>query len=261
MLADAGSPRRGSTGSCPTGTVPSRVRAFATTRRGGVSAGARATMNLGRNVGDDDCRARRKSAPSRVLSSRAADVARPGSRRRRSPCSPRASAACAESGRRRRGHARSRRRLRGPHRRLPAGAASPIGAATRSASRMPAGAGSPRACSKRRSRRSAISASRPDDLVAWLGPAIGPAASKSAPTCAIASARTIPPPTAELRAAASRQVARRSLWPRASAPRARGVRRVSGGGHCTHSDAARFFSYRRERDTGRMATAIWLARD
>jgi copper oxidase (laccase) domain-containing protein len=37
-----------------------------------------------------------------------------------------------------------------------------------------------------------------------------------------------------------------------------GVRRVSGGGFCTHADAARFFSYRRERDTGRMATAIWL---
>jgi len=38
-----------------------------------------------------------------------------------------------------------------------------------------------------------------------------------------------------------------------------GVERVSGGGHCTYEDAPRFFSYRRERDTGRMATVVWLA--
>jgi copper oxidase (laccase) domain-containing protein len=40
-----------------------------------------------------------------------------------------------------------------------------------------------------------------------------------------------------------------------------GVRHVSGGGFCTHTEAARFFSYRRERDTGRMATMVWLAVD
>jgi copper oxidase (laccase) domain-containing protein len=34
---------------------------------------------------------------------------------------------------------------------------------------------------------------------------------------------------------------------------------VSGGGYCTYTEAARFFSYRRERESGRMATAIWLA--
>ncbi len=38
----------------------------------------------------------------------------------------------------------------------------------------------------------------------------------------------------------------------------RGVRRVYGGGFCTYSDPARFFSYRRDRTAARMAAAIWL---
>lgn len=36
-----------------------------------------------------------------------------------------------------------------------------------------------------------------------------------------------------------------------------GVARVFGGGHCTFSDAERFYSFRRERTTGRMASLIW----
>src|SRR5258706_5972633 len=39
---------------------------------------------------------------------------------------------------------------------------------------------------------------------------------------------------------------------------ARGISRVSGGGYCTASDAERFFSYRRDRASERMAAAIWL---
>jgi YfiH family protein len=38
-----------------------------------------------------------------------------------------------------------------------------------------------------------------------------------------------------------------------------GVADVYGGGTCTFSDPARFFSYRRDGDTGRMAGLIWLA--
>jgi YfiH family protein len=38
----------------------------------------------------------------------------------------------------------------------------------------------------------------------------------------------------------------------------RGVRRVTGGEWCTLSEPARFFSYRRDGVTGRMASLIWL---
>jgi YfiH family protein len=39
---------------------------------------------------------------------------------------------------------------------------------------------------------------------------------------------------------------------------AHGVQRVYGGGLCTYSDAQRFYSYRRDKTTGRMAALIWL---
>ena len=38
-----------------------------------------------------------------------------------------------------------------------------------------------------------------------------------------------------------------------------GVKAVYGGGHCTVSQASRFFSFRRDNVTGRMASLIWLS--
>ena len=37
-----------------------------------------------------------------------------------------------------------------------------------------------------------------------------------------------------------------------------GIERVSGGDHCTYTDAERFYSYRRDGVTGRIATLAWL---
>ena len=37
------------------------------------------------------------------------------------------------------------------------------------------------------------------------------------------------------------------------------LRAVTGGGFCTYSDAARFFSYRRDRNSARMAALVWLS--
>ena len=41
---------------------------------------------------------------------------------------------------------------------------------------------------------------------------------------------------------------------------AAGVERVSAAAGCAFEDASRFFSYRRDRVTGRMAAAVWIAR-
>jgi YfiH family protein len=40
--------------------------------------------------------------------------------------------------------------------------------------------------------------------------------------------------------------------------RSAGVTKVAGGAWCTFSDPSRFFSFRRERVTGRMAAAVWI---
>jgi YfiH family protein len=40
-----------------------------------------------------------------------------------------------------------------------------------------------------------------------------------------------------------------------------GVEQAWGGGLCTYSDSERFFSYRRDGVTGRMASLIWIDRD
>jgi len=39
---------------------------------------------------------------------------------------------------------------------------------------------------------------------------------------------------------------------------AAGVSAVYGGGFCTVTEQRRFFSYRRDQTTGRMATLIWV---
>ena len=39
---------------------------------------------------------------------------------------------------------------------------------------------------------------------------------------------------------------------------AAGIGAISGAAACTYSDAARFYSHRREQPTGRMAALVWI---
>ena len=39
-----------------------------------------------------------------------------------------------------------------------------------------------------------------------------------------------------------------------------GIKAIYGGGDCTYSSPERYFSFRRDGMTGRMATMIWLAK-
>ena len=90
-----------------------------------------------------------------------------------------------------------------------------------------------------------------DDLVAWLGPRDRSGPLRSRRRCA----RSVLRGRSRGAGAASRRMAPASGTPistrsRERASRAAAVPQVGGGGYCTHSDAARFFSYRRERDSG-----------
>lgn len=96
-------------------------------------------------------------------------------------------------------------------------------------------------------------------LLAWLGPAIGPEAFEvgdEVRECFVAAdaaaARAFRPA-----ALAGKHYADLFALARLRLARA-GVHRVYGGGLSTHADPARFYSYRRDGVTGRMAALIWL---
>lgn len=98
----------------------------------------------------------------------------------------------------------------------------------------------------------------PSELVAWLGPAIGPAAFEVG-----SEVRAAFSALGGDRAAAFEPNAR-GRWQADLYRLARleledlGVRAIHGGGFCTFSDAERFFSHRREAPCGRMASLIWI---
>ena len=99
----------------------------------------------------------------------------------------------------------------------------------------------------------------PSDLLAWLGPAIGPAAFEVGPEVRDAFTTRLPS-LAECFVANARGRLQADLYGLARLVLQRaGVTAVHGGGWCTHEDRARFFSHRRDGATGRMATLAWLA--
>ena len=101
----------------------------------------------------------------------------------------------------------------------------------------------------------------PAEVQAWLGPCIGP--------------RQFEVGADVLQAFGADPAAGADAFFRAHAPgkwladlaglarerlRAAGVTQFSGGDWCTVEDASRFFSFRRDRVTGRMLAAVWLDR-
>ena len=98
----------------------------------------------------------------------------------------------------------------------------------------------------------------PATLLAYLGPAIGPQAFEvgdevrdAFAAADGASVAAFAPLSAGKWLADIYRLARLRLA-------AQGVDRVFGGALCTVSDAQRFFSYRRDGRTGRMASMVWL---
>lgn len=99
----------------------------------------------------------------------------------------------------------------------------------------------------------------PTQLIAWLGPVIAPAAFEVGAEVRAAFVAAEPAAAAEFRPGRAGRwladlpaLARRRLA-------ACGVTEVHGGGLCTFADPARFYSFRRDGQTGRMAALAWLA--
>jgi hypothetical protein len=94
-------------------------------------------------------------------------------------------------------------------------------------------------------------------LMAWLGPAIGPAAFEVGPEVRAALVAGDPgADTCFTAGVGDRWLADLFGLARRRLARA-GVAAVHGGGTCTVADPAAFFSFRRDGVTGRMAALIW----
>lgn len=94
-------------------------------------------------------------------------------------------------------------------------------------------------------------------ILAWLGPAIGPDRFEVGEEVRAAFLERDQGAAENFRPAGSRWLADIYALARARL-RHCGVEAVYGGAWCTFSDEARFFSYRRDGVTGRMASLIWL---
>jgi YfiH family protein len=98
----------------------------------------------------------------------------------------------------------------------------------------------------------------PLDLVAYLGPCIGPGAFEVGGEVLQAMQRRLPDAGTAFRPlAAGKYLADLPALARQALTQV-GVHDVLGGTWCTHSDPQRFYSFRRDRVTGRHAALIWL---
>jgi purine-nucleoside/S-methyl-5'-thioadenosine phosphorylase / adenosine deaminase len=232
---------------------PAAVGALVTTRNGGASRGAYASLNLGLRSGDDEAAVRENRrrlgsllpAPPvwlrQVHGVRAADA----DAARGAGAEPEADAAVA--------------RRPGTVCAVLAADCMPVLLADEAASVVGiAHAGWRGLCAGVLEATLEAMRAKPGALMAWLGPAIGPRAYEVGDEVRAAFIARDPAAVAAFRAVRRGHwlldlyaVARQRLA-------ARGVTRVYGGGLCTHSDPKRFYSYRRDGATGRMAALIWL---
>jgi YfiH family protein len=104
---------------------------------------------------------------------------------------------------------------------------------------------------------------RSDELSVWLGPCIGPRRFEVGADVLRAFGH-LPDTVDTLRFAPAGAVEGTPRW-HAHLPQlvrdrllGVGVRRIAGADMCTVEDRARFFSYRRDGVTGRMAAAVWI---
>jgi hypothetical protein len=236
----------------PDWPAPPGVRAFVTTRAGGVSTGEYGSMNLGGTSGDDPksvaenrliVRAHLPSMPrwlAQVHGTGVADLDRLGE-------GDVARADAAVTG------------VAGRVAVVLTADCMPLFLAARDARRVAVVHGGWRGLAAGVVESALAAMGVPHgEVVAWMGPAIGPERFEVGPEVKEAFVRADPQADrafvpgvpgkylADLYALARRRLERA------------GVTSVHGGGFCTLTDSQRFFSYRRARASGRMGAFIWI---
>lgn len=103
----------------------------------------------------------------------------------------------------------------------------------------------------------------PTNFMAWLGPAIGPdefEVGEDVVSAFINSGSPVPADSfLTIPNRPGKYLANIYLLAKGRLE-ACGIRLISGGGYCTVKDQEQFFSYRRDGQTGRFASAIWIAK-
>jgi YfiH family protein len=236
----------------PDWPAPKEVHALSTTRRGGVSTGVYASLNLGEHVGDDlrSVAANRdhlqqelgRATPHWLKQVHSVKVARLGGGPVGGPAdasvTSRPSEACV----------------------IMTADCLPVLFCDRAGTQVGAAHAGWRGLSAGvlEATMQAMDA-RPGELMAWLGPAIGPQAYEVGEE--VRAAFVAPAPEAahafKPGKAAGKWWCDLYLLARQRLESA-GVKAVYGGGFCTYTDRERFFSFRRDGECGRMATLIWL---
>lgn len=235
----------------PDWPAPANVRAFATTRDGGVSEGAYGTMNLGMSSGDDPARVARNRE---ILSSHLPEMPQwlrqqHGTHVERLLAQRHEHAPIAD------GTFTTR-----PGRVCGVLTADclPLLLCDRAGTQVAAVHAGWRGLAAGIVEQAVATFADPAQVLAWMGPAIGPQAFEVGPEVREAflagdpgaDAAFVPhgpgKHLADLYALARRRLA------------ASGVPQAWGGGFCTLREATRFFSYRREKASGRLGTFAWL---
>ena len=237
----------------PDWPAPARVRAFVTTREGGMSAGEYASLNLGTKSGDD---------PARVAANRQAVQAHLPS----FPCwltqvhgTAVADLDAVGDGERLRADAAVTSLANRVAAVLTADCL-PVFLCLPDASRVAvAHAGWRGLAAGVLENALAALGGDPSRVLAWLGPAIGPQAFEVGPEVRAAFLCAPHEEAASAFAACGAEKYKADLYALARQRLARaGVHRVTGGGSCTYTQERQFFSYRRVKASGRMGAFIWI---
>ncbi len=236
----------------PDWPAPGRVRAFVTTRSGGVSEGEHRSLNLGTKCGDE---------PARVAANREAV-------QRHLPAAPRwlaqvhgsavADLDCADAP----GHAAADAAVTSVAGRVAVVLTAdclPVFLCREDGSRVAVAHAGWRGLAAGVLENAAAAVGAPAARVlAWLGPAIGPAAFEVGPEVWEAFVAAQPQAQAAfVPRGGGKYLADLYALARLRLARA-GVRDVHGGGYCTYTEADRFFSYRRAKESGRLGAFIWI---